>query len=124
MANFPCEADLAYYNAKTEPLWAINLRETRAARGSSWRKPNAAELLDHAINAHTGKRITNGELAAHNLLAIISPWIKRRKDPRIKTDLAARLEEIAAYPGCVTSPQRRAGFARKWAARLRSQESK
>lgn len=56
---FPCVTDLAFYSSKTRPAWAQRL------------EPRENSSIDSVINAHAGQRNTSGELAAHNLLAIL-----------------------------------------------------
>lgn len=101
---FPCKADLEFYQAKREPAWARNIRNAP--------KPS----IDAVVNAHGGIRLLSGECAALNLMALTNPFWKAKAPA---SALAAHLEQIALHPQCAISPKRRAGFARKWAAKLR-----
>jgi len=57
--KFPCHADLAFFNSKRTPLWALPFVPNRNL---------AAPQIDLVINAHAGLRHTSGEIAAQNLL--------------------------------------------------------
>ncbi len=100
--KFPCAADLAFYESKRTPRWALPLVKP-SALGSS---------IDSCVNAHGGFRYTSGELAAHNLLAIVRGKIRRDEDIR------KFLVMMSHFPECAINPQKRAAFARKWANRL------
>jgi hypothetical protein len=101
---FPCKADLEFYQSKRLPKWALSIRNV------------AKTSIDPVVNAHGSIRLLTGECSAHNLIALLGPYF-RAKAPA--TAIAAYLEQIAANPQCAIAPKRRAGFARKWAARLR-----
>ena len=100
---FPCKADLEFYQAKREPAWARNIRNAP--------KPS----IDVVVNAHAHVRLLSGECAAQNLRALLGPYLR---DSTSKY-LADYREEIALHPQYAISSKRRAGFARKWAAKLR-----
>lgn len=113
---FPTEADLNFYEALREPAWVARMRVLRARR--HW-EPNTqqarmAMLVDAVVNAHGRIRVTSGECASHNLMALAKSF--RAHDIK---ELAAYLESFAREPACAISPKRRAGFAAKWARRLR-----
>lgn len=98
MSNFPCAADLTF-QARHLPRWANALPQ--------------ATTIDSVINAHAQARLTRGELAAHNLLAIVAG--KRRRGE----DLEAFLALMVTRPECASNPEKRAAFAKKWLARIR-----
>jgi len=109
--TFPSRTDLAFYQCKQRlPRWAQPLLEDRERFATS--------PIDLCVNAHAGTRLSAGECAAHNLLAIVRSRIEIRSMQRRKLDLVAELNKIAAAPGCMIDPAKRAAFARKWADRL------
>lgn len=110
MSNFPCESDLRLFEAKRVPAWALAMRAGK--KSAVTRHPDARELIDFCVNSHAGIRPAAGEMAAGNLLAIVSSWRRRGKD------LAQELEVVSRHPECVQNPEKRAAFARKWAKRL------
>lgn len=100
---FPCHSDLAFFNSKRTPRWAHRFAPNRDL---------GVPQIDLVINAHAGLRPTSGEVAAHNLLAIL------RSMERRGLNIGHELARIAQYPECAIHPEKRAAFARKWARRL------
>jgi hypothetical protein len=101
--TFPSSTDLAFYQCKQRlPRWAQPLL-----------KRSETASIDLCVNAHAGIRSSAGEMAAHNLLAILRSMQRRRA-----ANLAAELYKIADAPGCAIDPAKRAALARKWADRL------
>ena len=81
-------------------------------------KPSALRSsIDACVNAHGGFRYTNGQVAAHNLLAIV------RAKQRLGEDIRQALLVISQFPECAIDPGKRAAFARKWAQRLAESEA-
>lgn len=74
---------------------------------------DSCELVNACVNANAGVRLTSGELAAHNLMALV-----RRVRGEGRETLMQRLLDLAHCPGTVISPKRRAGFALRWYRRL------
>jgi len=110
--RFPTKADVAFYRAKQlhgMPAWVRKIEEPGG--------PSPALLIDVAINAHAGRHPTPGELAARNLLMLVRSWNSRG------LDLEQALRAIAQHPETEINPGRRAGFARKWAAKLAGRSS-
>jgi hypothetical protein len=104
--RFPCLADLSFYRHRQPlPTWALGLEQR-----PTYYEPTAE--IDIVVNAHAGIRHTNGEVAVHNLLAILRS--KRRRGAHVDIALA----RIAENPECVIHPEKRAAFARKWLQRL------
>lgn len=107
MAHFPTQIDVDFYLSKQKlPAWAQKVQKIQEA------KFDAAEGIEFIVNAHAGVRGSDGERAAHNLLAIVRGYRRR------KVDLGAELCQLSTNPGCVINPEKRAAFARKWARRL------
>jgi hypothetical protein len=100
---FTTKTDLAFYQSKRLPVWAQNLER---------RELTAPALIDCVVNSHADVRVTAGELVACNLLSIVRSYRRRR------LNLAHELRKIAANPGCVINPEKRAAFARRWLRRL------
>lgn len=101
---FPTHADLAFYQARQElPQWAAALAKPAVVH---------VDIIDHVVNAHASVRPTSGELAAHNLMALV------RSRQRRGGNIAQALQELAQHPQCAINPEKRASFARKWAARV------
>lgn len=98
--GFPCSADLAFYHACRTPRWARDIKTSLIAD------------IDHVVNAHAGARTTSGQCASNNLMAILAGYQRRGKD------LSRELVKIAQHPECAINPEKRAAFARKWAARI------
>lgn len=98
--KFPCSADLVFYQSKRTPAWAARI------------KAPATASIDWCVDAHAGIRVTSGECAANNLLAILSGYRKRGKN------LEQELLALAQHPECAINPEKRAAFARKWAKRI------
>lgn len=123
MPNFPCEADLNLYTAKRLPGWAQSMRAEKAQKTpASWQR---ADLIDLAVNAHAGVRVTSGECAAQNTLALVNRHMLA-KAPALA--IADRFEQIARDTEALVRSNparkglgdlRRASFARKWAKKLR-----
>jgi len=110
---FPTETDLRFHESLHRPAWASLLIDARNKR--KW--PPAAELptlIESVVNAHAGIRLSSGECAAHNLLAIVRSYRRRG------LDLESELKKIAVRPECAIRPERRASFARKWARRMQT----
>jgi hypothetical protein len=100
--RFPTATDLAFYRSKTTPPWAARLAGGMAS----------TDLIDLVVESHGGRTCpARGELAALNLLAIL-------RSARRLGELDLRLRELAAHPQCAINPEKRAAFARKWAARV------
>ncbi len=98
--GFPCATDLAFFQARRLPLWARDIKAP-------------APQIDSVVNAHAGRlRHTSGEVAAHNLMVILAGATRRG------ASLDKMLTNIAEYPACAISPEKRSAFARKWALRL------
>lgn len=112
MSNFPTESDVAFFEAKRAPDWVLLMRERKT--GTWCNRGNPSDLINACVNAHAGIRPTKGELAAHNLMAIVKGWQRR------KEDLVAALELTARHPQCAIDPRKRSAFALKWAKRLRA----
>ncbi len=117
---FPCEADLNLYTAKRLPRWAQTMRAK-----VRW---ELAELVDLCVNTHADVWLTSGENAAQNTMALITRQLRAGAPRRA---VAARLEQIAdEYEDQSKTGRsgmgdlRRAGFARKWANRLRQADGK
>jgi hypothetical protein len=114
MAHFPSQIDVDFYLSKQKlPAWAQKVQAAREAKlqRASW-SVDAAEGIEFIVNAHAGVRGSDGERAAHNLLAIVRGYRRR------KVDLGAELRQLSTNPGCAINPEKRAAFARKWARRL------
>lgn len=104
--RFPGLVDLSFYRHKQPlPAWAAGLED----RPTYYDPPSE---IDVVVNAHAGVKHTSGEMAVHNLLAILRS--KRRRGEHL--DLA--LARIADNPECLINPEKRAAFARKWLERL------
>lgn len=92
--------------------------------------PRARVDIDACVNQHSEPkpRRADGVHACDNLLAIIRSHRKHiarthRGDSNAEfrvSALACYLEGIAQQPGTVCNPEKRAAFARKWAARIRN----
>jgi hypothetical protein len=100
--------------SKRVPQWAAPLIKARAKRPGAETLP---ALIDAVVNAHAGERMTSGECAVHNLLAIV------RSCRRRGLNLEQRLSELAREPGCLINPEKRASFARKWARRMQGSDA-
>lgn len=112
--SFPIQIDLEFHLSKQVlPVWAQKVQAAQDAKvkRAPW-NADAASTIDIIVNAHAGVRSSKGEMAAHNLLAIVRGYRRRGGD------LEGKLRFLAAHPECLVDPKRRAGFARKWAARL------
>ncbi len=106
--TFPCRADLEFYQAKQRlPGWASKLSQPKAL--SHWLEH---DRIDSVVNAHGGVRLTPGEMATGNLLAIIRSMRNRGRV------LVTELYALSREPGCPIAPEKRASLARKWARRL------
>lgn len=110
MANFPCQADLVFYNSKRTPVWALRMEAKAGIYRTSGR--SLGDQIDAVVNAHAGVRPTRGEMAAGNLLVLIGGYLKRRGD------LVDYLTVISVHPECAQNPEKRAAFAKKWARKL------
>lgn len=117
---FPCQADLDFYEALHEPAWVVKMRAADKNRRPRLQSDRARKdlLIDRVINSHGGRRVTSGECASANLMVLAASCIRRTPEA-----LADYLESIAQNPQCVISPKRRAGFARKWARKLRERQA-
>lgn len=99
------EAHIAFWRAKKSPApkWF------RQAKGY------VAELsvvaIDRLVNAHAGIRLTEGEMQAHTTLVIL-------RSARKRGNLQQLLARMAQTPQTVVNPKRRAGYCRKWLARI------
>lgn len=98
--KFPCATDLAFYQARRMPRWAWTIKTPEAA------------TIDSVVNAHGSLRVTSGECAVQNLLMLL------RGGTRRGIAIEKILANLATHPACAISPEKRAAFARKWAARL------
>jgi hypothetical protein len=114
MSNFPTEADVAFFEAKRAPTWVLVMRQAKTKQPSWSGRKRPIDLIDSCVNAHAGIRMTSSQCAAHNLMAIVKGWQRR------KEDLVAALELTARHPQCAISPAKRAALALKWAKRLRA----
>lgn len=106
-SRFPNSADFAFYQSRQRaPQWA-----------EQWVLRSRVEV-DSVVNAHACIRPTSGEVAAQNLMLLIRGVERRRGN------VEEFLSSVALNPMCAISPQRRAGFARKWARRIRRVEGR
>lgn len=97
--KFPSRIDFDFYQSKLPPPgWAARLGRSRVVD------------IDVVVNAHSQTRHTDGERAAHNLLAIV----RRHRGP----GLEQMLHQLARRPECMIHPEKRAAFARRWLHRL------
>jgi hypothetical protein len=88
-------------------FWHAHLQQPRWIAIMQDRSP----AIDACVNAHAGVR--ERDSTAYNLLALCEGQ-KRRGDL-----LLPFLLQVAANPGTLINPARRAAFARKWAARIK-----
>lgn len=108
-ARFPTLTDVEFYRSRQEPpAWVVRLMQDPKHK---WAKAEVS-LIDLVVDSHAGVRSTAGEIAASNLLAILRSYRRRG------VDLRKSLLKIARMPECAINPEKRAAFARKWAARL------
>ena len=102
---------LEYWHARNAPTWAAQChkqdKHTRARLAML-----RARLVHRCVNAHAGEDREAFPDAA-NLLGIVGMW-RRAGD-----DILRNLDRIAISPGTVVNPKRRAGYARKWAMKIR-----
>jgi len=111
---FPTYTDLEFYRSRQPlPSW---VRKLKKPRPTSTMVETAVDMIDTVVRAHAGIQPSSGELAAHNLQAILRSYRRRG------LDLRRELRKIAANPECAIHPEKRAAFARKWASRLRAHE--
>lgn len=100
----PTQADLAFWNVKKAPRFAQALLNKNASR--FWFNPSAT--IHACVNSHVELKKSDAEVCAGNLLAILRSMRHRR------ADLRSELARIAASPGTVVRPEKRAAYARKW----------
>jgi hypothetical protein len=102
---FPSAADFRFWQAKqAAPSWASRFTE------------KVVPDVDGCVNAHTGAKVTSGELAAQNLLALL------RGHRRRGGDVVQYLTQLSRVPGTSMNPEKRAAFAKKWAARMQKSQ--
>ena len=91
-----------FWTRRKSPEWVLSfLKEKKINRPT----------IDDVVNAHEGRKLSNGVIQAHNTLGIL-------RSARNRGALLETLEEMSAHPGTVINPKRRAGFCRKWLARI------
>ena len=112
--SFPIQIDLEFHLSKQAlPVWAqkVQAAQDAKAKRAPW-SADCASTIDIIVNAHAGVRHSSGEMAAHNLLAIVRGYRRRG------IDLENKLRFLAGHPECLIDPKKRAAFARKWATRI------
>ena len=98
----PTAADLMFWQSKNLPGWVKRMKKPPAISGG----------IHACIASRSQKRRPDYESDAGTLVAIL-------KSIRKREDVLPALERIAQNPGCLIRPERRAAYARKWAARIR-----
>ena len=85
-----------FWTARNQPKWANLVK-------ASLPSPS----IDRLVNGHAGIRLTDGEMAANNLLAIL-------RGARKRGELVDTLTRLGMEPGTLINPRRRSGYCWKW----------
>lgn len=92
------------------PNWAVDLDEMDRFSGAT---------VDRVVNDHADVRATDYEVDAGDAIAVLRD--ARTRNSREVIDCLQRMVVDPDYPRTVTNPARRAGYCRKWLARIRKE---
>lgn len=92
------------------PKWAVDLDEMDRFRGAT---------VDRVVNDHADVKATDCEIDAGDAIAVLRD--ARARNSREVIDCLQRMVVDPDYPRTVTNPARRAGYCRKWLARIRKE---
>jgi hypothetical protein len=99
-----------WYSKQQQPSWTAKIKRPVFLRAPMTTMPS----IDSCVNAHAGWRPTSGQLAASNLLNLLTLSSRRQSDDIVQM-LARALENPHG-----TIDKRRGPFARKWLAKIES----